>query len=62
MRGCLPGARQLAEKIIRRYPSVSADFLLLGKSGGHLDRELSLALAHPRAGQISSYCAQSAQL
>jgi hypothetical protein len=35
-----PLSRKLAEKIIRRYPSVSADFLFLGQSGGHLDRKL----------------------
>jgi hypothetical protein len=35
-----PLSRKLAEQIIRRYPSVSADFLFLGQSGGHLDREL----------------------
>ena len=39
-----PLSRQLAEKIIRRYPGVSADFLFLGQSGGHLDRELEQQL------------------
>jgi hypothetical protein len=39
-----PLSRKLAEKIIRRYPRVSADFLFLGKSGGHLDRELEQQL------------------
>jgi len=39
-----PLSRTLAEKIIRRYPGVSADFLFLGQSGGHLDRELEQQL------------------
>jgi len=39
-----PLSRKLAEKIIRRYPNVSADFLLLGMSGGHLDRDLEQQL------------------
>jgi hypothetical protein len=36
--------RQLAEKIIATYPSVSTDFLLLGRSGGGLDRKLERRL------------------
>ena len=39
-----PLSRMLAEKIIHRYPAVSADFLLLGKSGGSLDRKLQRQL------------------
>jgi len=39
-----PLSRQLAEKIIHRYPDVSADFLLLGKSGGHLNPALEQKL------------------
>jgi hypothetical protein len=39
-----PLSRQLAEKIIRHYPGVSADFLFLGNSGGHLDRKLERQL------------------
>jgi hypothetical protein len=39
-----PLSRKLAEQIIRRYPSVSADFLFLGQSGGHLDPELEKRL------------------
>jgi hypothetical protein len=39
-----PLSRQLAEKIIRRYPVVSSDFLFLGESGGHLDRRLEQQL------------------
>jgi hypothetical protein len=39
-----PLSRKLAEKIIRRYPSVSADFIFLGQSGGHLDRKLEKQL------------------
>jgi hypothetical protein len=39
-----PLSRKLAEKIIHRYPGVSADFLLLGKSGGGLDRKLERRL------------------
>ena len=39
-----PLSRQLAEEIIRRYPAVSADFLLLGRSGGSLDRNLEQRL------------------
>jgi hypothetical protein len=39
-----PLSRTLAEKIIRRYPGVSADFLFLGQSGGHLNRELEQQL------------------
>jgi hypothetical protein len=35
-----PLSRQLAQKIMRRYPRVSMEFLLLGKSGGNLDRAL----------------------
>jgi hypothetical protein len=31
-----PLSRKLAQIIIRRYPSVSADFLLLGRRGGNL--------------------------
>jgi len=39
-----PLSRQLAEKIIRRYPGVSSDFLLLGRAGGILDRKLEQKL------------------
>src|SRR5262249_33907767 len=39
-----PLSRQLAEKIIRRYPGVSSDFLLLGRSGGVLNRKLEQQL------------------
>ena len=39
-----PLSRQFAEKIIRRYPGVSSDFLFLGESGGHLDRRLEQQL------------------
>jgi hypothetical protein len=41
-----PLSRKLAEKIIQRYPGVSADFLLLGKPGGNLDRKLERQLLH----------------
>jgi hypothetical protein len=39
-----PLSRKLAEKIIHRYPIVSADFLFLGQSGGHLDAKLEKQL------------------
>jgi hypothetical protein len=39
-----PLSRKLAQKIISRYPSVSTDFLFLGKRGGNLDRELERKL------------------
>jgi hypothetical protein len=39
-----PLSRMLAQKIIRCYPSVSTDFLLLGRSGGSLDRKLERQL------------------
>jgi hypothetical protein len=39
-----PLSWKLAEKIIRRYPGVSADFILFGRSGGHLDRKLERQL------------------
>src|SRR5262245_14825130 len=39
-----PLSRQLADKILRRYPGVSADFLFQGKSGGNLDRKLERQL------------------
>ena len=39
-----PLSRMLAQRIIRRYPSVSTDFLLLGRSGGSLDRKLERQL------------------
>jgi hypothetical protein len=39
-----PLSRQLAEKIIHRYPGVSPDFLFLGEPGGHLDRRLEQQL------------------
>jgi hypothetical protein len=41
-----PLSRMLAQKIIRRYPDVSTDFLLLGKSRGNLDRKLQQQLSH----------------
>jgi hypothetical protein len=39
-----PLSRMLAQKIILCYPSVSTDFLLLGRSGGSLDRKLERQL------------------
>jgi hypothetical protein len=39
-----PLSRMLAQKIIRCYPSVSADFLLLGRPGGNLDRKMERQL------------------
>ena len=39
-----PLSQKLAQTIIGRYPQVSADFLLLGRSGGNLDRKLELRL------------------
>jgi hypothetical protein len=39
-----PLSRQLARIIIRCYPSVSTEFLRLGRSGGHLDRKLERQL------------------
>jgi hypothetical protein len=39
-----PLSRKLAEKIIRRYPVVSSDFLFQGQSGGHLNRALERQL------------------
>ena len=39
-----PLSGQLAENIIRRYPGVSSDFLLLGRSGGNLDQKLEQRL------------------
>lgn len=39
-----PLSWQLARVILRRYPGVSADFLFLGKAGGHLDRTLEQQL------------------
>jgi hypothetical protein len=42
-----PLSRQLAQIIIRRYPHSSTDFLLLGRSGGNLDRNLKQQLLKP---------------
>jgi hypothetical protein len=39
-----PLSGKLAQEIIRCYPSVSTDFLLLGRSGGRLDRKLERQL------------------
>jgi hypothetical protein len=39
-----PMSRKLAQIIIRHYPRVSTDFLLLGKPGGNLDRKLNQQL------------------
>ena len=39
-----PLSRVLAQEIVRCYPSVSTDFLLLGTSGGSLDRKLERKL------------------
>jgi hypothetical protein len=39
-----PLSRQLAENITQHYPSVSTDFLMLGRSGGNLDPELERRL------------------
>jgi hypothetical protein len=39
-----PLSRKLIQKIICRYPRVSTDFLLLGRSGGSLDRKLERQL------------------
>jgi hypothetical protein len=39
-----PLSRMLAQKIILCYPSVSTDFLLLGRTGGNLDRRLEKRL------------------
>jgi hypothetical protein len=39
-----PLSRMLAQKIIRCYPSVSTDFLLLGRPGGNLDRKMERQL------------------
>ena len=40
-----PLSQKLAQKIIGRYPQVSMDFLLLGRSGGNLDRKLERRLS-----------------
>ena len=40
-----PLSQKLAQKIIGRYPQVSTDFLLLGRSGGNLDRKLERRLS-----------------
>jgi hypothetical protein len=39
-----PLSQKLVQKIIHRYPRVSTDFLLLGRSGGNLDRKLERQL------------------
>ena len=39
-----PLSRMLAQKIIRCYPNVSTDFLLLGRPKGSLDRKLEQQL------------------
>jgi hypothetical protein len=39
-----PLSQKLVQKIIRRYPRVSTDFLLLGRSGGNLDRKIEQQL------------------
>ena len=41
-----PLSQKLAQKIIGRYPRVSTDFLLLGRTGGSLDRKLQRQLLH----------------
>ena len=40
-----PLSLKLAQKIIGRYPQVLTDFLLLGRSGGNLDRKLERRLS-----------------
>ena len=40
-----PLSQKLAQKIIGRYPQVSMDFLLLGRSGGNLNRKLERRLS-----------------
>jgi hypothetical protein len=40
-----PLSQKLAQKIIGRYPQVSMDFLLLGRSGGNLDQKLERRLS-----------------
>ena len=40
-----PLSRQLAKIIVRRYPLVSPEFLLLGKPGRNLDRRLKQQLS-----------------
>jgi hypothetical protein len=55
-----PLSWKLAEKIIRRYPSVSADFLFLGQPGGHLDRRLEQQLLdYQKRTGISVFTSQS---
>jgi hypothetical protein len=55
-----PLSRQLAEKIIRRYPGVSADFLFVGNFGGHLDRRLERRLLeYQKSTGISVFTSQS---
>ena len=39
-----PLSGKLAREIVRYYPNVSMDFLLLGRSGGSLDRKLEQRL------------------
>jgi hypothetical protein len=39
-----PLTGKFAEIIIRSYPNISADFLLLGRPGGNLDRKLEQQL------------------
>ena len=52
--------RKFAQIIIRCYPSVSADFLLLGRSGGHLDRKLERQLLeYQKKTGISVFTSQS---
>jgi hypothetical protein len=41
-----PLSGKIVQIIIRCYPSVSTDFLLLGRSGGNLDRKLEQKLFH----------------
>ena len=41
-----PLSGKIVQIIIRCYPSVSTDFLLLGRSGGNLDRKLEQKLLH----------------
>jgi hypothetical protein len=51
-----PLSQKLAQKIIGRYPDVSSDFLLLGRSGGNLDRKLERRLLnHQRKTGISVF-------
>jgi hypothetical protein len=55
-----PLSRKFAQIIIDHYPKVSADFLFLGKSGGHLDRGLEQRLLdYQKKTRISVFTSQS---